>query len=149
MKKTNNVVPLINKRSAKQSADKKTKKSRRQKLHDAILFALVGGLLLVGFVFVGQAFLAQNEQKQIADRVNVKSDVLSGEKQALAQLEDQASLLKDEDYVAKLARSRYYLSKDGEIIFSLPEDNDSKQAEILNEALKQTENKQDESSQGG
>ncbi|HJA90808.1 MAG TPA: septum formation initiator family protein, partial [Candidatus Jeotgalibaca merdavium] len=38
-------------------------------------------------------------------------------------------LLQDDEYVAKIARSRYYLSKDGELIFSLPEDNRSKAAE--------------------
>ena len=44
-------------------------------------------------------------------------------------LKVQVGLLQDDEYVAKLARSRYYLSKDGELIFSLPEDNRSKAAE--------------------
>lgn len=44
------------------------------------------------------------------------------------QLQVSVGLLQEEDYIAKLARSRYYLSKDGEIIFSLPEDNHSKAA---------------------
>ncbi|UJF16648.1 septum formation initiator family protein [Jeotgalibaca sp. MA1X17-3] len=36
--------------------------------------------------------------------------------------------MQDNEYLAKLARGKYYLSKDGEIIFSLPEDNQSKAA---------------------
>ena len=40
----------------------------------------------------------------------------------------QVGLLQDDDYIAKLARSRYYFSKENEIIFSLPEDNQSKAA---------------------
>ncbi|MCP6347103.1 septum formation initiator family protein, partial [Klebsiella pneumoniae] len=63
---------------------------------------------------------------------------------AIDTLSQQASLLKDDEYVAKLARSRYYLSKDGEVIFSVPEDNASKQAEILNKAYLQNQENNDE-----
>lgn len=44
------------------------------------------------------------------------------------RLNVQVGLLQDDEYVAKLARSHYYFSKDKEIIFSLPEDNQSKAA---------------------
>lgn len=37
-------------------------------------------------------------------------------------LEYYIDLLNDEEYVAKLARSEYYLSKDDEVVFNLPED---------------------------
>ncbi|MBC1780623.1 FtsB family cell division protein, partial [Listeria booriae] len=43
-------------------------------------------------------------------------------------LNDQIKKLHNDDYIAKLARSEYYLSKDGEIIFNIPEEN-SKQKE--------------------
>ncbi|EFS04534.1 DivIC family protein, partial [Listeria seeligeri FSL S4-171] len=43
-------------------------------------------------------------------------------------LNNQIKKLHDDDYIAKLARSEYYLSKDGEIIFNIPEEN-SKQKE--------------------
>lgn len=51
-------------------------------------------------------------------------------------LNNQINQLKDDDFVTKLARSKYYLSKDGEIIFSLPEDNAAK---ILEETKKKSE----------
>ncbi|MDI3410420.1 septum formation initiator family protein [Bacillus sonorensis] len=38
-----------------------------------------------------------------------------------ADLKDEIVKLKDEDYVAELARKDYYLSKDGEIIFKFDE----------------------------
>ena len=41
-----------------------------------------------------------------------------------ATLEQQVELLKDDDYIANLARSEYYLSKKGEIIFSFPDKKD-------------------------
>ncbi len=59
--------------------------------------------------------LARTEKKQAEDKNT--------------QLAYEVKLLQDEEYIAKLARSKYYLSKDGEIIFSLPEDNETKMAE--------------------
>ncbi|PRY83737.1 FtsB family cell division protein [Alkalibacterium olivapovliticus] len=38
------------------------------------------------------------------------------------ELEYYIGLLEDEEYVAKLARSEYYLTKDNEIVFSFPDD---------------------------
>jgi len=38
------------------------------------------------------------------------------------ELEYYITLLEDEEYVAKLARSEYYLTKDNEIVFSFPDD---------------------------
>lgn len=39
----------------------------------------------------------------------------------LNHLEQEVALLRDDDYVAKLARSRYYVSKEGEQIYNIPE----------------------------
>ncbi len=55
------------------------------------------------------------------------------------QLNMQIKRLEDENYVAKLARSQYYLSKDNEIIFSLPEDNAAKVIEKTKEKAEITE----------
>lgn len=40
-------------------------------------------------------------------------------------LSQQVQLLQQDDYVAKLARSEYYLSKNGEIIFNTPKTTDA------------------------
>ncbi len=45
------------------------------------------------------------------------------------QLTYEVKLLQDDEYIAKLARGKYYLSRDGENIFSLPVDNQTKMAE--------------------
>lgn len=52
----------------------------------------------------------------------------------LAKLDKKQSLLKDEvvklnddEYIAKLARSEYFLSEDGEIIFNIPEPKEKKE----------------------
>lgn len=62
----------------------------------------------------GEIAIAQQEQKKVTE----KND----------DLKVEVGLLQDNEYLAKLARGKYYLSKEGEIIFSLPEDNQSKAA---------------------
>lgn len=90
------------------------------------------------------AYAAHKDQQGVEEQIALTEDEIAGEQKAIDTLSQQATLLKDDEYVAKLARSRYYLSKDGEIIFSVPEDNASKQAEILNKAYLQNQENNDE-----
>lgn len=46
-----------------------------------------------------------------------------------AMLRSEIKKLKDDDYIAKLARSEYFLSKKGEIIFNLPDSKKNTQEE--------------------
>lgn len=48
-------------------------------------------------------------------------------------LEYYIGLLEDEEYVAKLARSEYYLTQDNEIVFSFPEDRNPDHQEVIEE----------------
>ena len=93
---------------------------------------------------VSTAYAAHKDQQGVEEQIALTEDEIAGEQKAIDTLSQQATLLKEDEYVAKLARSRYYLSKDGEIIFSVPEDNASKQAEILNKAYLQNQENNDE-----
>lgn len=81
-------------------------------------------LLPLSFNLIGNISHIREVEDQI---VLAKKEKKALEKEN-QQLNVQVGLLQDDEYVAKLARSRYYFSKDGEIIFSLPEDNQSKAA---------------------
>lgn len=109
------------------------KKSRRKRWHDYIVNGLILIMAVSGMMCIVQIVQAKVEINGLNSQVTVAQDTLTSEKKAVNALQKQANLLKNDEYVAKLARSRYYLSKENEIIFSVPEDNDSKQAEILNE----------------
>lgn len=93
----------------------------------------MGAILLAGAAFLVP--LASSTATNIQGIKAMEQEiVLAKEEQAAVEaknetLKQQVELLKDKEYVAKLARSRYYLSKDGEIIFSFPEDNSSKAAQ--------------------
>lgn len=80
-----------------------------------ILFAGVGVAL-----FKDQMRL--NELKTYAQEAKEKNKTTKEEK---AVLEKEVAQLKDDDYVGKLARSRYFYTKEGELVYVLPETSDS------------------------
>lgn len=124
----------------------KTKKwSRKPRTTaDWITWLVVGIFAVVTLGCVSTAYAAHKDQQGVEEQIALTEDEIAGEQKAIDTLSQQATLLKDDEYVAKLARSRYYLSKDGEVIFSVPEDNASKQAEILNKAYLQNQENNDE-----
>lgn len=124
----------------------KTKKwSRKPRtIADWITRLIVGIFAVVTLGCVSTAYAAHKDQQGVEEQIALTEDEIAGEQKAIDTLSQQASLLKDDEYVAKLARSRYYLSKEGEVIFSVPEDNASKQAEILNKAYLQNQENNDE-----
>lgn len=128
MKKAESKVARIENRYIKDTATlKKTRNRRRIALFRrlafmAIIFVVVGGLLTITYT---KQVLSLNEKKEKQVQVDKKMVVMKDEEEAL---NDQIKKLHNDDYIAKLARSEYYLSKDGEIIFNIPEEN-SKQKE--------------------
>ncbi|HAO5926131.1 TPA: septum formation initiator family protein [Listeria monocytogenes] len=123
MKKAESKVARIENRYIKDTATmKKTRSRRRIALFRrlafmAIIFVVVGGLLTI--TYTKQALtLKEKKAKQV--QVDKKMVAMKDEEEAL---NEQIKKLHNDDYIAKLARSEYYLSKDGEIIFNIPEEN--------------------------
>lgn len=128
MKKAKSKVARIENRYIKDTAImKKTRSRRRIALFRrlafmAIIFAVVGGLLTITYT---KQVLTLKEKKEKQVQVDKKMVAMKDEQDSL---NEQIKKLHNDDYIAKLARSEYYLSKDGEIIFNIPEEN-SKQKE--------------------
>ncbi|HFK1120864.1 TPA: septum formation initiator family protein [Listeria monocytogenes] len=128
MKKAKSKVARIENRYIKDTATmKKTRCRRRIALFRrlafmAIIFAVVGGLLTITYT---KQVLTLKEKKEKQVQVDKKMVAMKDEQDSL---NEQIKKLHNDDYIAKLARSEYYLSKDGEIIFNIPEEN-SKQKE--------------------
>ncbi|MBC1444373.1 septum formation initiator family protein [Listeria seeligeri] len=128
MKKAKTKVARIENRYIKDTATmNKTRSRRRIALFRrlafmVIIFAVVGGLLTITYT---QQVLSLKDKKEKQVEVDKKMVATKDEEEAL---NNQIKKLHDDDYIAKLARSEYYLSKDGEIIFNIPEEN-SKQKE--------------------
>ncbi|HBI6388672.1 TPA: septum formation initiator family protein [Listeria monocytogenes] len=129
MKKAKSKVARIENRYIKDTTAtmKKTRSRRRIALFRrlafmAIIFAVVGGLLTITYT---KQVLTLKEKKEKQVQVDKKMVAMKDEQDSL---NEQIKKLHNDDYIAKLARSEYYLSKDGEIIFNIPEEN-SKQKE--------------------
>nr|WP_228079079.1 septum formation initiator family protein [Enterococcus innesii] len=81
-----------------------------------------------------------NDQMRLQKLKEYKAETVAEQKEAeqkVASLERDVALLKDDEYVAKLARSRFFYSKDGEKIYPvLPDGTDS---QSTNEGSSQSE----------
>lgn len=118
-KKKNNVQLLDNEYAKKQYAEYARQQKqiifRRRRLF--VLFAIA----FVAFASVGISLF--NDYLHLQQLKEVEQETLAKEEevdQKMTDINREVSLLKDEDYVAKLARSRFLYSKDGEIVFPLP-----------------------------
>ena len=118
----NSVVKTLNNdyvRSNEEARQKKKQKlilrRRRMFLWFVLAFIIIAGL--VDYQMTQKERLAEKQQQlEIAQKK--KEDVI--EKQEILKL--QITRLKDDEYVAKLARKEYFLSDEGEIIFTMPSD---------------------------
>lgn len=95
------------------------KKARKVRLHRRL--AVFAVIVVASFAILGKIYLDQNkvlakkeEEKQVllADLAETKE-----EHQLLTR---QLERLNDDEYIAKLARQKYFLSDKNEIIFSIP-----------------------------
>ncbi|MEO4055543.1 septum formation initiator family protein [Solibacillus sp. CAU 1738] len=94
---------------------------RRRRMLAFFAVASVVIVLLSTMVMKQNERLAVKEQKKetvIAELENVK------ETQEMLNL--QITKLEDDDYIAKLARKEYFMSEEGEIIFTIPKEEKAK-----------------------
>ncbi|WP_271397394.1 FtsB family cell division protein [Salinicoccus roseus] len=112
------VVKVINNYTRKRENEKKTKQDenrvakRRTLLFGSMLLVVAGILLIVAF--------NQKNQNQLIHEELVQAQVVLDERKNEAEdLEQQIRQLNDEDYITRIARSEFFLSEEGEIVFNL------------------------------
>ncbi|MEK4027386.1 MULTISPECIES: septum formation initiator family protein [Bacillaceae] len=97
----------------------KTKLYRR--LGAFVVVALILSVGLGSTLFSRTAHLEEQKlEKKKAEAALVEL------KQQQKQYEEELKRLEDDEYIAELARKKYFLSDDGEIIFNIPESSESK-----------------------
>ncbi|SEK98142.1 cell division protein DivIC [Carnobacterium iners] len=112
-------------------------KKKRKMLMRVTIILLIGSFVIIFFslkIFLNVQSISKMEIEKQQEKITLK-----GTKKEQELLRIQVKRLEDEDYVAKLARSQYYLSKDNEIIFSFPEDNAAKVIEEIKEKEKRVQ----------
>ena len=92
---------------------KKVRLARRLVLFSILSFALVG--LLISTLLSSKS--AYEEKQLQKEQVAQELEQVKEEQEIL---EVQISKLNDDEYIGKLLRKQYFLSEEGEIIFTLP-----------------------------
>lgn len=120
-----NVTRLDNDYAKEQTAQ--LIKAHRQAVFRRRRLGLITIVTAVIFAFVG--FQLYNDYQQVKKLEAIKAETVADHDIVAAnvkQLEAEVARLNDKDYVAKLARSRFFYSKDGETVYPLPDQNAAK-----------------------
>ncbi|MGX7204878.1 FtsB family cell division protein [Enterococcus pingfangensis] len=98
-----------------------------QKQHRQLIFKrrrLAALFAVAAFVAIVMGVQIFNEQRHLSELNEIKTKTIAESAEVddrVVSLNQDVKLLKDEDYVTKLARSRFYYSKEDELIFVLPD----------------------------
>lgn len=142
-KKSTNVTQLKNDytqtKTVQSYRQHKQKKSVKRRV--AVIAAVSGVLITIlgANLFSSTRQLTQMETEKVAS-----AEELGQVEKTNEQLQSEITKLENEDYIAKLARSQYYLTKDDEIVFSFPEDNAAQMKEEEKESGSQADEKETE-----
>jgi len=99
------------------------KRKKQRLIRRLILFSIIT-MLTVGSMAVyhlNQRALYAEKQEEY-EQLQKELTVLKDEE---ANLEEEIELLQDEEYVLDIARTNYFFSKEGEMIFKLPDEKPS------------------------
>ena len=96
----------------------KRKKGLKRRLTAFFIFASIVIISLVSMIFNQNTRLVEKEAEKEKALVELEEALRKQE-----QLNLQIKKLEDDEYIAKLARKEYFLSEDGEIIFTIPKEN--------------------------
>lgn len=97
-------------------------KQQRQVIYRRRRLFVIFAVAAVVAILFGISFLRDFSRLHQLETYQDKTIVQKAETdQQITSLKKDVALLEDDDYVAKLARSRYFYSKEGEINFRLPD----------------------------
>ncbi|HCN61578.1 FtsB family cell division protein [Mammaliicoccus fleurettii] len=112
---------LDNEFTQSQNKKKKTVNKTRQVVRKRL--TLFGGVLLfIILVMVIMLVLQKNRNDELVQERKDKAVTYEKLQDKEIELKEQIKRLNDKEYIEKLARSEYFLSNDGEIIFKLPDE---------------------------
>ncbi|HZG60930.1 MAG TPA: septum formation initiator family protein [Anoxybacillus sp.] len=103
--------------------EKKEKRAMRRRRMAVIRFTLLSGILLAISSVLLYTLISQsaNIEAKIEEKQKLEQQLEKLKKEE-RQLKEEIKKLNDDEYIAELARKNYFLSKEGEIIFTIPEE---------------------------
>lgn len=117
MNKTNDTIARIKSDYMKQyDAQLRREKRRQKRLKRRIVASILFVVLVLGSLSLHH-FKQRSLQAEIKEEYNeLQTEMINLEKEEKS-LQEEIALLHDEDYILELARTNYFLSKKGELIF--------------------------------
>jgi cell division protein DivIC len=103
--------------------EKKEQRAMRRRRIAVIRFTLLSSILMAISAMLLYALISQsaNIEAKIEEKKELEQKLEKLGKQQ-KRLEEEIKKLNDDEYIAELARKNYFLSKEGEIIFTVPEE---------------------------
>ncbi|WP_298469544.1 septum formation initiator family protein [uncultured Psychrobacillus sp.] len=98
-------------------------KSKKVRLFRRLAVFFIVSIAVTGFLIMTLVNSHQTLAEKKEQQVQVEEE-LAKVQEDQEMLKIQISKLNDDDYIGKLLRKEFFLSEEGEIIFSLPEEND-------------------------
>lgn len=98
-----------------------------QKQHREVVFKrrrMIAAIIAAAAIFCFVGVQLFHDHQRLQELNQIKAESLADKKtaeEAVTSLKGDVKLLKDDDYVAKLARSKFFYSKNGEQIYVLPD----------------------------
>lgn len=115
------IVTSLETNYMKQQEQSLKKQARRKKLFVRRMTIFVVLTLTLSYLSIS-TLISRNSLLQAKEKEKAKLvKQLSALEQEQASLENEVVKLHDKEYINKLARSEYFLSDDGDIIFNIPE----------------------------
>lgn len=99
------------------------KKSKKLRLFRRLTAFFIVSIAVTGFLIMTLVNSHQTLAEKKEQQVQVEEE-LAKVQEDQEMLKIQISKLNDDDYIGKLLRKEFFLSEEGEMIFSLPEEND-------------------------
>ena len=111
-------------RSNPQATSQRKAKQKVMKRRRLLLFFIFATVVTAGLV---KTLIVQNER--LTEKEFQKAEIeqqLESVQETQEMLNLQITKLEDDEYIAKLARKEYFLSEEGEIIFTIPSEDNAK-----------------------
>ncbi|SFD73308.1 cell division protein DivIC [Lentibacillus persicus] len=99
------------------------KRKKQRLIRRLVLFSIATAIVLgsLATYHFNQRALHQEKEEQYEQLQNEMAVLEQEEK----NLKEEINLLSDEEYVLEIARTNYFFSKEGELIFNIPDDKPS------------------------
>lgn len=114
------VIKILNRYTFNTDNHKKRLKGEARVVRNRTLL-FVGIALAVCLYFVSMGLYQKHQNGELEEEIAKTEKVLEERNMTYENLEREIAQLNDDDYIRRIARSEFFMSESGEMVFSLPQ----------------------------